>query len=391
MCVPAPSRLAIFARIAALLATLILTASACSSPSTVSCSDDQECFDNEECRAGICVAVEADSGEPDCVENIGICGEGFCHPELRRCVECVRNDHCPDQRVCDPTTSQCACPAGTHLCGETCVDSSSPSHCGSRCEPCPTEPGAEATCSQGSCGLACAEGFFPCTGPDCPAQCVECSRHSDCTSPERSRCYQGRCQGCATSQDCADRPATPVCNPQNGTCIECTPSESGACDGDSCDPTTNRCTDTATRSLDTCDRCKADIECQDYQRCIPMNFAGQDRPDGYCMNIESLGACQQPFPIHLERVSLSGHPLTRYCGVREEKITCEAYQDFGNRCEEDDDCGTTGLDDANCTWFSGGPEPRYRCSYPCTNNEDCPNGAFCTSPNNGFCLDTNRF
>ena len=367
---------------------LLLATPACSSPSPVSCTEAQDCFENEACRAGICVAVEPDTGEPDCVENIGICGEAYCHPERRTCVACVRNDHCPGPLVCDPDSSQCVCPSGTHLCGDTCVDSSAVAHCGTRCEPCPTEFGADATCSRGQCALECAAGFFPCTGPDCQTACVECAGHADCTDPARSRCVEGRCQGCATSRDCASQPDTPVCDTDTGTCIECTVDESGACGGNSCDPATQRCTDTPIRSLTDCERCKADIECQDYQRCIPMNFAGQSRPDGYCMDIESLRACDKPFPMDVERVSLSGHPLTRYCGIREEKITCEAFHDFGSRCDDDSDCGAPTLDDGTCTWFSGGASPRYRCTYPCTNSEDCPAGSFCTSPNNGFCLDS---
>ncbi|RDV36211.1 hypothetical protein DV096_20030 [Bradymonadaceae bacterium TMQ3] len=373
--------------LAALLATLMMIGvSACSSPSSISCSDDQDCFDNETCHAGICEALPPDTGDAlDCVENIGICGQEYCHPEKRRCVACVRNDHCSGELVCDPSSSACVCPPGTHRCGERCVDSGSPAHCGERCESCPTQWGADAACVQGSCTLECTEGFFPCTGPDCQTQCIECERHADCTSPSRARCYEGRCQGCATSQDCADQPDTPVCDQASGTCIMCTPEDSSACDGNSCDPSTNLCTTTPIRSLDDCELCQADIECQDHQRCVPMNFAGQNRPHGYCLTVERPDSCGRPMPMHLERVSLSGYPLARYCGVREEKITCEAYLDFGNPCSNDSDCGAPGLSDGTCIWFSGA-NSRYGCSYSCTNDDDCPATASCTPSNNGVCV-----
>ena len=394
-----------------LLATLMGPVMAgCSSASGDACDQTQDCFSDETCVDGTCQIVDDSNDEPnddpndepnddpnvtpnqspnnsepdtDCIENLGICGDQYCHPNLRECVDCVRNDHCDGEMHCDEDDHRCRCPTGTHDCHGECVADDDPAHCGDRCEPCPQETGATATCEDGACGFECEPGFDPCSGPGCETHCIECQTHSDCTDPDRSRCYEGRCQGCAISEDCAHKEETPVCDRDTGSCIQCSVEESAACQGNSCDPATNECTDTPLRSRDFCESCVADQECRDTQRCVPMNFAGQSRPDGYCLYKESLRDCERPHAIHIDRESLSGYPQTRYCGIREEKTTCEAYLDYFFPCGSDSECGASNLDDGECTWFSG-DVGAYKCTYSCSDHDDCDVDSNCRA---GRCID----
>ncbi len=398
-----------------LIALLIAVAWWGCSSSSEDCAVTEDCFSDETCVDGTCRIVlgptnganddsngdanddtngednsdsNANQSLVDCMENVGICGDRYCEPDTRECVECVRNDHCDTNLECGDENI-CRCPSGMHECYGECVVDDDPNHCGQRCEPCPDEAGAEPVCIDGECDLECEPGFESCTGPGCEFHCLECETHDDCTDPGRSRCYEGRCQGCATSEDCAHNEDTPVCDRDAGVCIQCTVEESGACSGNSCNPATNECTDTPLRSLSFCDRCVADEECLSTQRCVPMKFAGQDRPDGYCLYRESLRDCESPFPIHLQRASLSGFPPTRYCGIREEKLTCEALDDYFDRCDSHAECGAPDLDDGKCIAFyneSDDNASSYRCTHDCTDDHDCHIVAICTNPTSGHCV-----
>ena len=385
----------------------------CSSASSDTCHQTEDCFSDETCVDGVCQMTEnsnqtsndasndspsdtlneeqnndsnSDDPEQDCVENVGICGDQYCHPSLRECVDCVRNDHCEQGVDCDDEEFVCRCPTGTHDCQGQCVADDDPAHCGDRCEPCPEEIGAVSTCEDGACGFECEVGFQPCSGPGCQTHCIECQSDSDCGDRDRSRCYEGQCQACVLSEDCAHHDEAPVCDRDTGTCIQCTVEESGACDGNSCDPATNECTDTQLRSLSVCDRCVADEECRTSQRCVPMFFAGQARPDGYCLYREEVRDCQQPYPMHVDRVSLSGYPETRYCSVREEKLTCEALDDYTDRCDEDHECGAANLDDGLCMSISEGTT-QTRCTHACTTSNDCHITGSCIEAGDGICTE----
>ncbi len=387
----------------------------CSSASSDQCSVTEDCFNQEICVDGTCQLVDdadddteddtnqdaddnsnrdsdddpddlvnQNQNDPlDCIEHVGICGDRYCHPELRRCVDCVRNDHCGEALECDDESWSCECPSGTHDCHGQCVADDDPAHCGQRCDPCPDEAGAEPICVDGECALECEPGFETCSGPGCEFHCLECEADTDCTDPERSRCYEGRCQGCATSDDCAHNEDRPVCDRDSGTCIQCNVEEPGYCGGNSCNPATNECTDTTVQSLGVCERCVADSECRDTQRCVPMYFAGQPLPDGYCMYREDVTDCLSPHHIYIERISLSGVPTARYCGIREEKVSCDALDSYFDPCEEDEDCGADGYGDGICMSIETGTT-NVRCSHACTESEDCPPGAWCLG---GYCME----
>lgn len=385
----------------------------CSSDSDDGCTVVEDCVGGEECIEGICQPAEESQGEPnddpndaanddpndaandapnqnqsdvDCFEEVGICDDLYCHPDLRECVECVRNDHCDGALECDDETNTCICAGGTHDCDGECVSSDDPAHCGDRCEPCPDEEGAQAVCDGSECGLECEAGFDICSGPDCETHCVECEANADCTDPLRPRCEAGACESCVDADDCAHLADASICDPDTQACVECSLEDMSACENNSCDPGTGECTDTPINSLSFCEACVADIECSHGQRCVPMFFKGQPRPGGYCLYEEGDQGCSGPASIPLERQSVSGAASARYCGINEAVLTCEALHDYGLSCEADDECGTPDLDDAMCTWFSG-DITEYRCSHNCDDDLDCNVGAYCASPAD-ICLET---
>lgn len=89
-----------------------------------------------------------------------------------------------------------ACESGTHKCSAGCVSDTSPSSCGSSCDPCAEPADGAATCDGVTCGIECNAGYRDmngscepdpnncggdgtvCTGGTCSAQgfCTECVR-----------------------------------------------------------------------------------------------------------------------------------------------------------------------------------------------------------------------
>jgi hypothetical protein len=69
---------------------------------------------------------------------------------------------CTASQVC--VDGQCrACPPGTSVCGNTCVNRQTDvNHCGACGNVCPARPNATAVCSGGQCGYACHRGFADC-------------------------------------------------------------------------------------------------------------------------------------------------------------------------------------------------------------------------------------
>lgn len=65
----------------------------------------------------------------------------------------------------------CAVDAGQHLCGQTCVDSTSVANCGASCVPCAVPANGSATCNGTTCGIACDPNFTP-SGTTCVRSCT---------------------------------------------------------------------------------------------------------------------------------------------------------------------------------------------------------------------------
>lgn len=225
----------------------------------------------------------------------------------------------------------------------------------------------DSQCGEGVCDVASGE-------------CLECGNDDHCTEATASQCGENNtCEGCTDDSHCNSVVGTGTCDTDTGICIECTLEDNSACDGgaNSCDPATNTCTDTPLGSVGSCGACKADSECIADHRCVPMEFDGQPLPDGYCLPIRPEGGCPtDPFKMTTTRESVSGHPSDDYCGIDESRMSCAAITDHLSRdktCTDDSECGLAGQSDGDCVSELG------YCSYPCTNDGDCPGACGATA------------
>lgn len=246
-----------------------------------------------------------------------------------------------------------------------------------------TPPAADACLDEGDCfgGEVCVEercrrvipsapdaGEAGCDAAD-DAPCVVCVVNGDCASPAAPLCVEGECVGCVEDADCLHVDGLPVCF--DGACVACTIDDDEACMGHGCDVRDHTCSEWPKESRLDCERCTADSECtrSDF-RCVPMVFDGNSLADGYCQQ-SAFVACQRPFPSVIRRESLSGEPLADYCAPYEDRTTCAALEDFGQRCDASTDCGLPQIEDGVCGEFARfGGTARY-CSYRCISDADC--------------------
>ncbi len=218
----------------------------------------------------------------------------------------------------------------------------------------------------------------PCGGECDPAycideQCVDCISNDDCTDPTASLCEQNECIGCGVSADCAHLMDTTICDVQNGTCEECLDDSEETrmpCEGNSCDPSTNTCTDTAVGALDTCEPCVADSECMMNHLCVPMDFEGAAH-GSYCLKV--LMDCERPYSTPIQDRQSVGGVVSDFCGIDEAATTCEAVRAFGGECMEVTDCAAQG---ARCETVGG---IANTCTYPCSDSLQCVSGRECVS------------
>ena len=143
-------------------------------------------------------------------------------------------------------------------------------------------------------------------------------------------------------------------------------------------------------SVDVCLPCVDDSECYPNYACVPMFFQGEKREGGYCLKDPDLGTAgcpTNPFSTPTDkRVTLSGASEKVYCGINETTTTCESYQSLialDSSCEDQDECGAPGLDDALCETVGLNPS---RCTYSCELPDECPSGKPCQGPpDNKYC------
>ncbi len=298
------------------------------------------CTDDGQCAQGVC------ADDHTCVEcaGDGDCTDGVCDTDANACVECLVDADCSGG-VCDTDAN-------------TCVECLS-----------------DGDCTDGVCAD--------------DNTCVECKTNADCTDPSASLCdtATNTCTACTTNDDCSHLSGTTLCDTSaaSGVCVACTVDDESACAGNSCDPATNTCTQTPVHSVGTCEPCKADSECVQDHRCIPMKFQGTDLPDGYCLKIASTG-CNQPYYSAINRMSLSGAAAEDYCGIAESLTTCAAVLDLkaSKTCSSDGECGLSGTDDARCEQVGLASN---RCTYSCDLSTQCPGSTSCGSApgNTDYC------
>jgi hypothetical protein len=253
--------------------------------------------------------------------------------------------------------------------------------------------GAKPVCgSQNTC-VQCTEAHFSaCTGttPACDTQanaCVACNTDSHCaeSSPACSL-PQHTCGKCTEDADCTR--FGKVCHEMTGTCVACTvDSEAAQCGDKSCNPATKQCTQTVRKTIQQCDACVADSECLTDHRCIEMFFglgAARVSLGGRCMK-RGVTGCMFPYSgAPINRQSLSGATTESYCGVAEERTSCEAIRKLqqGASCSTggDQTCGAPG---ALCRRVNNTDD---LCTYTCEASAECPSVFACpTSGNDKYC------
>lgn len=333
--------------------TFVLLSAACSDPGGFddrdSGVDDSDATDTQPTPDATDTSdtADEDSGPEDTGEDVepdtGPCGRTcadptpFCDAANQQCVACFEDTDC-STGYCSPTNE--------------CVECYEDGHCAAG-QVCKTDPGV----------------------------CVACLNDEQCEAPGQAQCdANNECVACDDDSQCVGVEGADFC--VDGACVECTADDNSACGNgnEACDVRTNECTGVALGSVGTCGKCRADSECGQDHRCVPMFFDGQRLPDGYCLKTLSSN-CERPYTGIIERESLSGAASEQYCGVDEDVTSCEAVlqliDDVTCSGGTDEECGLAGEADARCETVLG---LTNRCTYSCSADAKCPSGFTCGGP-----------
>lgn len=315
------------------------------------CSDDVNCV--EEPDDPDCVASCMDDPTlPGCGDmGPGDMGMGDAGP----CGMCTGGD------VCDEASGSCVACLGDGDCGDDVCLVDAADSANNECVGCVDSEdcsGALGTCDEEN------------------HECVGCLMDSDCDDPAMAKCDTGTntCVECDSSTQCE---GTGENECVAGACVECTEGTAEThCDDNSCNPATNECTETERGSVLDCGRCVGDAECMDTDaRCVPMNYMGTERPDGYCLRLSSA-TCTRPYGTTLiTAVSLSGEAEAEYCGIDQATTTCDAVRALReSRACTGGDVSLCANDGARCEMVGAFAD---RCTYSCGTPDQCPTGVTC--------------
>ncbi len=257
---------------------------------------------------------------------------------------------------------------------DDCTDAAAPFCVSGECKDCSEAPTPDSSCA----ALGGSADYCDTNA----GECVACLSHDHCDTIANARCNDANhtCVPCQSSTECAGITDHEVCD--DGTCVECTPSQDSACSGKLCHAIDLECTNFDPGDAGLCETCIADAHCSTDQLCIPMTFDAQDvghfclwrqdapsGPNGNCFTA-------RPYADTTSETSIEG-VTTTVCGLR--ATTCPALKDYSlTDCEAggDEGCGAVGLDDGLCR-DSGGSN--YYCTVPCLSNFDCPGSQACNT------------
>jgi hypothetical protein len=237
----------------------------------------------------------------------------------------------------------------------------------------------------GTGGVGGSGGNAPCGGsckdptPLCDKtsdKCVACLGDGDCKDAAKAKCDKGSCVPCTASEQCKAFAATPACDA--GKCVECKLGEEMACaGGKTCDLVAKKCVAIAAGSVKNCNSCSNDVQCMNGA-CIALEFNKQ--PHGYFRLKAPSPGCQQPFGVAVNKASISGAAAKNYCGIDQDRATCEAVNAMlaGWVCSGmDGKCGPQNMPEVSvpgalCKQVGLLPN---RCTYACANAQQCPSGS----------------
>ena len=359
---------------------------------------------------GICSrcpgATPACLGGTSCVqctaENSTACGgpTPACDLDTNTCVPCTSNANCTvaGARACNVDTNTCVacvdnatCSGGTPVCRtdtNTCVGCLSPTDC----------PGTLLDACVSNICLGC-DDRTDCTDdlglPACVSNtCRQCDTNTDCGSAAAARCNLGTntCAGCTADMDCMHLTNTPACNEGTGACVPCMPDNESFCAGNSCNPTTRTCTTTPRLMTRACNRCIADSECAGGLSCTEAVTGGF-----YCFPNRPGTGCAAPYIVSRPTAATASGAVGDVCRLR--AATCEAFLDYPNQSIEgaeqcgiggssDAACGAPGVADGSCRRIGDVVTGGFRCTYRCSNVDDCDGTACIDFASDG---DSNRY
>jgi hypothetical protein len=384
--------------------------------------------------------AEGAAPEAGCAENEIECGEAGCvDPSMASNCGACGNACGADADLCaagEEGGFACtsSCPASTPLtCGTSCVDPmTNPMYCGG-CDatPCAAPAHAQATCTGGTCGVACDMNYTMC-GSSCVDEqtdsnnCGGCGATHACASG--STCVSGSCQvtvmeagaEASTGTDSgtvvpeagmdAAVEAGPVPCPDGG-CPSSTPSGYSACPFGSC----NGSTTTTCGGGGAC-VCVKDSQCWETGHCVKItgendqscgsNCTGTGTHDGFDCELATPGI---PVPTGTTSYSCPAN-----AGYHNSQLTCQAshtdcYCTADAQCPSGH-CVPNAANNNSCSGCTGTGTPDYRgcqsiatnpscpiyigcpsnttCSYPtcyCTSDAACDSGHCIPSSHNGNC------
>lgn len=273
-----------------------------------------------------------------------------------KCVACVDDSTCPsDKPLCDIGKNEC------HVC-----DGDRVGACGGKTPVCDV---ANQRCVECSASDSTMCGTRVC---DISQQkCVECLTSDECSTPDKPRCDQNACTGCAADGDCARQQGLPVCDPASRRCMQCT-ADRGCSGGLVCDQATHMCKDTGTHELALCKACTNDGSCPLGAACVPYNDA-KGRPAGtVCLAPKSANLdCDSPPYTHQITVTSVGGTHGDFCAPPASCGTVDAFLTQMTCMAGAEGCGDAMQRDGTCSKTG-------TCTYHCTRTNDCPSGATCT-------------
>lgn len=305
-------------------------------------------------RDGGVVTPPRDGGVPntpdagvECTSNSDCQGIGpndFCDLGTFTCVECLVDNHCGFNEVCDTQYG--------HVCRNECFNNQCP-------------PGRV-------CDVA-------------NDVCVECLTSADCDNLEVCSPTTRECVQCTTNADCALVPNRPFCDLSESECVGCL-SDADCPTGQECfEYQNNFCATAQNRAI--CEPCISDAECGGADDlCIGWVNSGGLIDRSCSPGCSNNSQC----PRGWECVSVRQND--QVCRPRYDmsRPTCTAERNLGEACspdpqDVDPECGITGLQDARCV--VSGATGAAQCSFWCDDNDDCPIGRTCTNVNGTqFCL-----
>jgi len=262
---------------------------------------------------GIVCASDSDcNASPLCAGNNCWCqgtGPKVCTPKNQNGA--VMTNAAPISGVCNPANAQVSCLSGTcDAANNTCGLPT-----GAVCGP----PTSDASCTAGTCSPS----DYKCGGKlgdtcrttgDCreglcaEGKCAECGFDADCKSATAPICDSAThaCRGCAATTvafDCrsAGKTACATTGAHSGECVECTPTDPGACGGTTpaCDATLEKCVacngNFGSGASAACP--ESAFLCQTDGRCLPCNRDEQcvGNSKGPACNV-TTGQCGPPPP-----------------------------------------------------------------------------------------------